>query len=209
MIIILGDFDPKEKELIIIILSKKAYPNTEILVSNTKSIIVDIYKKITRIVLNLKCVKLDDITIEFINLSNNKELERVSNLNLTKITSNVEIVNCDSTLGLEKNLWCKLKNTKSHYIFHCGDQIYNDKIFKNYYRYHSMNSSDIIKLDDEIFLNYYNQFKRYKNTLKNNLNLMIPDDHEIVDNTYDDKYKSDPKFIKIKSIFKKYVKKSN
>lgn len=102
MIVILGDFDPREKRLIIIILSKKKYANTEVIVNNKKSIIIDINKKITRIVLDLKCEKIHDITIEFLSTSNNKikELERISNLDLTKITSNVEVVNCDSTLGL-------------------------------------------------------------------------------------------------------------
>lgn len=70
-----------------------------------------------------------------------------------------------------------------------------------------MNSFNIKKLKYDIFCNYYNQFLCCKDVLKNNLNLMIPDDHEIVDNSYEDKYKKDPKFIKIKSIFKNYVDK--
>lgn len=206
MIIILGDFDKINSKLIIVILSKKKYFGSEIFVNKKKINSIDIIKNTTtKIILDVKQFNIENITIEIYNKS--KIISSIKNLNLIKVFEKVIIVGCDSTLGLEKNLWKKIKNIKSHYLIHCGDQIYNDKIFKKYYRFVNIeDKKNIKKLEKEIFNNYYNQFYRCKNILKNNLNLMIPDDHEIVDDAYENKHKNNEKFKIIKNIFQKFVK---
>lgn len=205
MITIIGDFDKKNYKLVIVILSKKNYYNSEIFVNNKKKINIDIKKyKITRIILDLESEEICNLTIKIFN--NSKLIEIIDGLNLTEIFNNILIVNCDSTLGLEKNMWDKIKDIKSNYIIHCGDQIYNDKLFKKYFRFIDIDKQiNIKKLKIDIYNNYYNQFYRYKNILKNNLNLMIPDDHEIVDDIFGDKYKNNEKFVKINNIFQKFV----
>jgi hypothetical protein len=207
MISILGDFDKVDKKLIIVILSKKNFTNSIIFVNNINLCQTDILKNnITRIILDLKSFDIEDITIKITHGSKTKPTELIKNINLLRVFEKVVVVNCDSTLGLEKHLWDKLKDCKSSYIIHCGDQIYNDKIFKKYYRDYGLNKTNIKKLKKEIFNNYYNQFKRYRSILKNNLNLMIPDDHEIVDDAYQAKYEQDEKFKIIFDIFKEFVK---
>lgn len=206
MIIILGDYDKINSKLIVVILSKKKYICSEIFVNKKKIDSIDTIKKntTTKIILDIKSFNKENITIEIYNKS--KIICSIENLNLIKIFENIIVMGCDSTLGLEKNLWNKLKHTKSHYLIHCGDQIYNDKIFKKYYRFINIDDEkNIKKLEKEIFNNYYNQFYRYKNILKYNLNLMIPDDHEIVDDAYENKHKDNDKFTKIKNIFQKFV----
>ncbi len=64
-----------------------------------------------------------------------------------------------------------------------------------------MDNKGLELLYKDIFDAYYTQFSRYKRILKNNLNLMIPDDHEVVDNTYNDKYADDKTFLKVKKVF--------
>lgn len=205
MNVILGDYSKETKNLIMVILSKKNFYNSTIYVCDKKIDVINIKKNdVIRIILNLESFRIDDITIKIVH--NSKILESIDNLNLSTIFDDVNIVNCDSALGLEKNLWDKLKNCKSKFIIHCGDQIYNDKIFKNYYRNYDLDDKNLKKLKKEIFDNYYNQFDRYKNILKNNLNLMIPDDHEIVDDAFELKHCDDKKFKIIKNIFEKFVK---
>lgn len=209
MITIVGNYNKINMQLILIILSKKNYIGSQILVNNKKINKINIEKnKITRIKLNLTSIlnltNTNNIKIEI--YDGLKIIESIDNLDLVNLYKNISIVNCDSTLGFEKNLWNKLKNVNSHYIIHCGDQIYNDKIFKKYYRFMNLNDKkNIKKLKKEIFNNFYNQFNRYKNILKNNFNLMIPDDHDIVDDAYENKHQTDDKFVKIKNIFKKFV----
>lgn len=200
MITIIGDYCKKNKKLIIIILSKKNYNNYKIFINNIyyDKICIEKYK-VNKFILNLFNFDVSNITIKIIKYKNT--IEEIKKLNLYNIYNNIEVVNCDSILGLEKNLWKKMNNYNSHYIIHCGDQIYNDKIFKKFYRYEFVNEENLNKLDKEIFLNYYKQFYRYKKILKQNCNLMIPDDHEIVDNSYIDKHNSNKKFILMKKRF--------
>jgi hypothetical protein len=205
MITILGDYDNTNKKLIIVILSKKNFIGSIVYINNVILCKINIAKNdATRIILDLNSFGIDNITIKI--TCDSKQIELIKNLNLSNIFETVNVVNCDSTLGLEKNLWEKLECSKSKYLIHCGDQIYNDKIFKKYYRYYKLDNKNMKKLKKEIFNNYYYQFDRYKCTLKNNLNLMIPDDHEIVDNTYDAKHGNDEKFKIIKNIFDEFVK---
>lgn len=205
MITIIGDYNKFNKKLIIVIMSKKKINNSTIYVNDIESNKINIAKNdITRIVLDLNLAQIDNLTIKIVH--EQQIIELIENMNLTNIFDRVKIVNCDSALGLEKNLWEKLDGSKSQYIIHCGDQIYNDKIFKKYYRFKNLDTINKKKLKKEIFNNYYNQFKRYKNVLKNNLNLMIPDDHEIIDDAYEDKHINDEKFILVKNIFNKFVK---
>jgi len=204
MITILGDHDIIQKKIIIVLLSKKKYSNVDIFVNNVKVDTFDIKQKIKRIIVNLKNYNMENITIKFIHKS--CIIESIENLNLLTIFDNVEIVNCDSTLGLEKNLWDRLENINGSYLIHCGDQIYNDKIFKKYYRKTDLTKKNLRLLKKEIFENYYYQFSRYKNVLKNNLNLMIPDDHEVVDDAYENKHHLDKNFTIIKNVFVRFYK---
>ena len=202
MIIILGDYNREKKKIIIVILSKQTYLNTNIYINEKLSVPkFDIIEyEVQRICLDLHSHNIKNINIKF--LSKDLELiEHISKLNLTSTLENVDVVNCDSTYGIEKNLWNKISNAKSHTIIHCGDQIYNDKLFKNYHKNIKMDEEGLDLLHNDIFDAYYTQFSRYKRVLKNNLNLMIPDDHEVVDNTYNDKYANDKTFLKIKKVF--------
>lgn len=206
MIIILGDFDLESKKMIIIILSKKNYKNFNIIINNSNYKTIQIKKyKIIRI-----CLKLHDFDVSNINIvfkDNLNIIDKISNLNLTSAMNNVEVLGCDSTYGLEKNLWDKLSDIESHFLIHCGDQIYNDNLFKKYYRKENLNKRELQNLELELFDNYYSQFNRYKNVLKNNFNLMIPDDHEVVDNSFESAHKDEEKFIQIKKIFVEYYTK--
>lgn len=203
MIIILGDFDLITNKLIVICLSKKTYQDVNIIINskNYKLINIDAFQ-VKRICIDLKEFDITNLNIKF-ETSNKKILDKINNLNLdsNKLFNNIEVVNCDSAYGVEKNLWKKIENVKSRVIIHCGDQIYNDCLFKKYYRGIEMNDENINALEKRIFCAYYNQFHRYKSILKNNLNLMIPDDHEVVDDAYENKYGTDEKFIKVKKIF--------
>jgi hypothetical protein len=205
MITIIGDYDRVNKKLIIVILSKKKFANSIVYINNIESSQMDILKNdVTRVILDLDSFQINNLTIKI--MCGSKLIELIKNLNLSNIFESVKIVNCDSTLGLEKNLWEKIEDSKSQYIIHCGDQIYNDKIFKKYYRFYNLDKSNKKKLKKEIFNNYYYQFERYKNILKNNLNLMIPDDHEIIDDAYESKHGNNEKFKIIFNIFNKFVK---
>lgn len=205
VLLILGDYDSVNKNLVIILLSKSKLSNVKININKKDTNILNIKKGITRKILNLK--NFDETKIKIKLSTKSKTLIQTKKLNLSNVLDNVCVVNCDSTLGFEKKLWNKLNNTTGNYIIHCGDQIYNDKIFKKYHRKKYISSKDLSKLDDEIFQNYYNQFNRYKNILANNLNLMIPDDHDMVDNTFESKHCLEPKFKLLAKIFKKYYTK--
>lgn len=201
MIVILGDFDVKSNRFIVICLSKEAYPNVKIIINSKHCETIDVKAyQVERICLNLDKINISKLNIKF-ETEHKQTLSKITGINLSGIFDRVEVVNCDSTYGVEKNMWGKIANIKSHFIIHCGDQIYNDYLFKKYYRYNKLKHSDITVLKKEIFCAYYNQFKRYKQILKNNLNLMIPDDHEIVDDGYENKYGKDTKFTKLKKIF--------
>ena len=206
MIPIIGEYNKENNKLIIILLSKKNYSNTKIYINEQQSNTTNIKKyKVNKIVLDLKLFNTQKIAIKF--KHDNTTLSQTNNINFDNILENVEIVNCDSTLGLEKNLWEKIDDINSHCLIHAGDQIYNDNIFKKYYRYIELTKKNLNKLEKEIYNNYYHQFSRYKNILQNNSNYMIPDDHECVDDAYENKHCSDEKFQIIKKIFEKYSKK--
>ncbi len=103
--------------------------------------------------------------------------------------SEVVIVNCDSGYGLETGTWDLIADDGTKYIFHLGDQIYNDKYFMKFYNQYK--NKVINQIDkDQIYKTCYNYFLEHftrnnkTNILKNNFNFMIPDDHEVMDNQF-------------------------
>jgi len=200
---ILGEY--KNNRVKIIILSKKSYDVKLIINTNyTKNIIVKKYQINKLILENIKESFIYNIA--FINKKNNKSIENI-NINLEENPfDNVKIVNCDSNLGLETNTW-KLINNKFGIIFHLGDFLYNDLIFRKYYNNIKENNIDYKSLKqtiyEELYDNYIECIIRKIYYLKNNFNYIMTDDHEIVDNLFYDKNKDNAIFQKIYKLFKK------
>jgi hypothetical protein len=196
--IILGEYHKNKVKLII--LSDKDYLNVK-LYSNGKIILkIDIHSYAVNI------LELDNIE------SNNYyyfELEYLDKiLDTFKINlksnpnpfDNVLVVNCDSAYGYETGTWDSIEESnESRYVFHLGDQIYNDMIFQKHYNILKNKKVENINPDDKkkILIDCYNyfleQFTRNNKTniLKNNFNIMIPDDHEVVDNSFVNRIKKD------------------
>jgi hypothetical protein len=189
--VILGEYlDSKVK---LIILSNKNYSNVN-LYKNGK-----IIKNIT-----IKEYRINNFELEDINIGNYYffELEYLDKILDTFVINlksnpfeNVLIINCDSGYGFETGTWDLIDNTSTKYAFHLGDQIYNDKIFqKNFNILKNKKIEDITKKDKQVIwkecYNYFlEQFTRNNktNVLKNNFNIMMPDDHEVVDNSFIDR----------------------
>lgn len=189
--IILGEYLKNKVKLII--LSNKNYPETN-LYSNGK-----IIKKIQIKEYLVNTYELENIELNnyyFFELEYLDKIIDTFTINLkSNPFNNVLIVNCDSTYGYETGTWDLIKETNSKYVFHLGDQIYNDMIFqKNFNKLKNKKLSEINKSDKKkIFIECYNyfleQFTRNNKSkiLKNNFNLMIPDDHEVIDNSFIDR----------------------
>ena len=112
---------------------------------------------------------------------------------------NILIINCDSGYGFETGTLELIENTSTTYVFHLGDQIYNDKLFKKYFNIFANKKIESITKKDkklvwkECYDYFLEQFTRNNktNVLKNNFNFMIPDDHEVVDNGFVSKIKKE------------------
>jgi len=187
--IIVGEY--KYNKININILSDKMYLDTKIIIKKNNILIskmlIDIYDyKVNKLVLN-------DILIgnkyEIIFFNNYKIIDNIILDIQTDPYDEVIILNCDSGYGYEMNTWNKIKlNSKT--IIHAGDQIYNDLIFFKYY-YKKYYLESIYEIDEqiiykEIYKYYLEHFSRNNKSqiLKNNFNIMIPDDHETVDNDF-------------------------
>jgi hypothetical protein len=200
---ILGEY--KDNKVKIIILSKKSYDIR--LDINKNHIINIIIKKYESNVLVLENIKEGArYEIKLINKKNDKMIENFF-INLEKNPfNNVKIVNCDSNIGIETNTW-KLINNKFGVIFHLGDFLYNDLIFRKHYDNIIKNNIDYKSVKQTIYEDLYDNYmqciNRKKFYLKNNFNYIITDDHETVDNTYYDTNKNNKIFMKIYKLFKK------
>jgi len=200
---ILGEY--KNNSVKIIILSKKSYDaRLDINTNHIKNIIIKKYESNVLVLENIK----ESIShhIKFINNKNNKIIENIS-INLKENPfNNVKIVNCDSNFGLETNTW-KLINNKFGVIFHIGDFLYNDLIFRKHYDNIIKNNIDYSFIKQTIYENLYDNYieciSRKSNYLKNNFNYIMTDDHETIDNNYYDKNKNNKIFIKMYKLFKK------
>jgi hypothetical protein len=188
----------------IIILSKETYVvNLNVNKNYIKNFIIKKYESNILVLENIN--EGFNYYILFINNKNNKPIEKI-NINLEKNPfNNVKIVNCDSNLGFETNTW-KLINNKFGIIFHLGDFLYNDLVFRKYYKYLIKNNIDYKSIKqsiyEELYDNYIECITRKQNYLKNNFNYIMTDDHEIVDNNYYDKNKNNKIFRKIYKLFK-------
>jgi len=202
---IIGEY--KNNKVKIIILSKKSYDiKLDINKNNTKERHITIEKyKINDIVLeNIK--ESANYDILFIDKKTNKTIENIC-INLEENPfNNVKIVNCDSNFGLETNTW-KLINNKFGVIFHLGDFLYNDLIFRKHYNNIIKNNIDYKSIKqtiyEELYDNYIECISRKKYYLQNNFNYIMTDDHETVDDVYYDKNKDNAIFQKIYKLFKK------
>ena len=186
--VILGEYlDSKVK---LIILSNKNYSNVN-LYNNGKVI-----KNITIKAYHINNYELEDIHMDNYYLFELEYLDKifdtfVINLKLNPF-DNVLIINCDSGYGLETGTWDLIDNTSNKYVFHLGDQIYNDKIFQKYFNILKIKKIKDITIKDKQLIwkgtyDYFlEQFTRNNktNVLKNNFNIMIPDDHEVIDNSF-------------------------
>jgi hypothetical protein len=200
---ILGEY--KNSKVKIIILSKKSYYiKLYINKNHIKNFIIEKYESNVIVLENIK--EGVNYEIELINIKTNKTIENIC-INLEENPfNNVKIVNCDSNFGLETNTW-NLVNNKFGIIFHLGDFLYNDLIFKKYYNYLIKNNIDYQSIKQTIYENLYDNYieciSRKSYYLKNNFNYIMTDDHEIVDNSFYDKNKDNIIFMKIYKLFKK------
>jgi hypothetical protein len=202
---ILGEY--KNNKIKIIILSKKSYDiklDINKNYSKERHILIEKYKINDLVLENIKHGVIYDIL--FIDKKTNKIIENIC-INLEENPfNNVKIVNCDSNIGLETNTW-KLINNKFGVIFHLGDFLYNDLIFRKHYDNIIKNNIDykLIKqtIYEELYDNYIECIIRKKYYLQNNFNYIMTDDHETVDNIYYDKNKDNVIFLKIYKLFKK------
>jgi len=199
---ILGEY--KDNKVKIIILSKKSYDiRLDINNNYTKNVIIKKYHINKLILENIREGNL--YVISFINKKNNKIISKI-NINLAENPfNNVKIVNCDSNFGLETNTW-ELINNKFGVIFHIGDFLYNDLIFRKYYENIVKNNIDYNSIKEsiyeELYDNYIECIDRKQYYLQNNFNYIMTDDHETIDNVYYDNNKNNKDFIKIYNLFK-------
>ncbi len=202
---ILGEY--KHNKVKIIILSKKTYDirlNINSNISKERFINIEKYKVNDVIIENMKEGNIYNIS--FINKKNNKIILYL-NINLKENPfNNVKIVNCDSNFGLETNTW-NLINNKFGVIFHIGDFLYNDLIFRKYYDNIIKNNIDYDSIKqtiyEELYDNYIECIDRKKYYLMNNFNYIMTDDHETIDDIYYNDNKNNKNFIKIYNLFKK------
>jgi hypothetical protein len=202
---ILGEY--KNNKVKIIILSKKSYDiklDINKNYSKERHITIEKYKINDLVLENIKQGVRYDIL--FIDKKTNNIIENIC-INLEENPfNNVKIVNCDSNFGLETNTW-KLINNKFGVIFHLGDFLYNDLIFKKNYDKIIKNNIDYESIKktiyEELYDNYIECIIRKKYYLQNNFNYIMTDDHETVDDVYYDKNKDNVIFLKIYKLFKK------
>jgi hypothetical protein len=202
---ILGEY--KKNKVKIIILSKKSYDIKMNINKNHKediNIIIKKYKTNAIVLDNIKEGAKYDIL--FIDKKTNKTIENIC-INLEKNPfDNVKIVNCDSNIGLETNTW-KLMDNNFGVIFHLGDFLYNDLIFRKNYDNIKKNNINYKSCKQNIYEDLYDNYieciTRKIYYLKNNFNYIMTDDHETVDNIFFDKNKDDIIFMKIYKLFKK------
>jgi hypothetical protein len=204
--IILGDY--KYNKIKMSILSDKNYINTQI-ITKKNNIIIE------KLLIDIYNYEVNQFIIDNITIKNEYDIELyyndiiIDSIHLdikTDPYDEVIVLNCDSGYGYEMNTWNKIK-LNSKIIIHAGDQIYNDLIFFKYY-YKKYYLKDKFKINEkhiykEIYKYYLEHFSRNNKSevLKSNFNIMIPDDHEIVDNDF---FKSDIDiYNKISEIFKK------
>ena len=194
--IILGEYYKNKVKLII--LSDKDYFNVD-LYSNGKIILkIDIQSH------QVNLYELDGIELGNYYYYELEYLDKIIDTFKINLKSNpfdnVLVVNCDSAYGYETGTWDSIEESNpSRYVFHLGDQIYNDIIFQKHYNIlQNKKIADVNKNDKKkIFIDSYNyfleQFTRNNKTniLKNNFNIMIPDDHEVVDNSFIDRIRKD------------------
>lgn len=194
--IILGEYHKNKVKLII--LSDKDYLNVD-LYSNGKIILkIDIQSH------QVNLYELDEIELGNYYYFELEYLDKIIDSFKINLKSNpfdnVLVVNCDSAYGYETGTWDSIEESNSsRYVFHLGDQIYNDMIFQKNYNILKKKKVSNINTDDKqkIFTDCYNyfleQFTRNNKTniLKNNFNIMIPDDHEVIDNSFVNRIKKD------------------
>ena len=202
---IIGEY--KNNKVKIIILSKKSYDiklDINANISKERFINIEKYKVNNLVIENIKDRNIYDI--KFINNKTNKIIKKIS-INLEENPFNrVKIVNCDSNFGLETNTW-KLINNKFGVIFHIGDFLYNDLIFRKHYENIIKNNIDYDSIKESIYKDIYDNYieciDRKQYYLQNNFNYIMTDDHETIDNVYYDDNKNNKDFIKIYNLFKK------
>jgi len=200
---IIGEY--KNNCVKIIILSKKSYDvRLDVNANKLKNIII---KKYESNILFLENIKEGFVyNIAFINKKNNKSIENICIDLEENPFNNVKIVNCDCNFGLETNTW-NLINNKFGIIFHIGDFLYNDLIFRKHYDNIIKNNIDYDSIKqpiyEDIYDNYIECISRKSYYLQNNFNYIITDDHETIDNNYYDKNKNNKISIKMYKLFKK------
>lgn len=139
--------------------------------------------------INFKINKFNIEKLEISNIYNNKYLIKFDNDYEIKINPsnnyNINIISCDCQFVPETDLWNKIDINNMSFSFHIGDQIYLDLIFHKYYnKYKDINSIDKNIIDEiltELFNEYLYTYNRKKIILLNSFNIILNDDHEIVD----------------------------
>ncbi len=181
--IILGQY--LENQVVCLILSNKKYSGVKVLSNGQLVQTIDIKKyHVNRFILT-NIFAGNSYKIDFLH---GKEILDSCQINLKSDPfDDVLIVNCDSCYGYETGTWDLIQGDSTRFVFHLGDQLYNDHLFFQSCLSHisDMTKSEIKAVHKKCYSHYLQHFTRNNKTniLKNNFNLMMPDDHEIVDNS--------------------------
>jgi len=100
-----------------------------------------------------------------------------TDFDITPPKDKIYVVSCNGTeLVYGDNLWNKID--KPGICFHIGDQIYNDSLY-NKWKKEPFDGDEIKK---EYYKQYYDAWEKL--SLYKYMNIFVPDDHEINDDTY-------------------------
>lgn len=201
---IFGEYDIKNNRTILCILSDKNYNKSIISCINTTTNITNTYLiNIKKYYSNIQIINQIELGNKYIININNSKNKQIDNCNLNLEINpfdNIYVVNCDCQYGFETKTWNKLYNkSKNHTstIFHIGDQIYNDKYVLDIYYKKKSNEFNKKLITKELYIQYLKHFTRNEKSLilKNNFNIMIPDDHDVIDDSFINSHSND-KYLK-------------
>jgi hypothetical protein len=97
-----------------------------------------------------------------------------------------KIVNCDCQFTPESGLWQQILDSRATVIFHLGDQVYMDLLFLKIIR--TIQDYSDLDIRREVYAEYARAFSRKFDVLSSSHNIMLGDDHDIVDESIRTKY---------------------
>ena len=173
---IIGEF--KDTEFILNIIS---IIDGEILIKTNNVIIIEKLQKYKCKRLILK-VSYPHTIISFIY----KNQENKITVDIPRDTfPSINVFNCDNHYLEQTNLWERA--LKANFNFHLGDQLYLDNLFMTHAR--DLEDNKNINLRKDVYFEYIKAFSRKTHVLQTGFNIMLGDDHDIVDESIRSKYK--------------------